>query len=183
MAWNNGYPATYGQMYPQGYQMAQQPAFGQQMPNPTAYQAPMTQQQMSPTQMSGTNQSAQMMTPPTIRAEIIQLADETWENTVDRFPLGPGASQMFITKSEDKVIIKTIGQDGPLPLIIYDKRPPEPPAPKFDPAQFMRRDEVDKIIKDKVEMLVSAALAAQHQEKDAGSAQSAPKRAAKKEVE
>ena len=176
MAWNNGYPATYGQMYPQGYQMAQQPAYGQQMPNPTAYQAPMTQQPVSSTQMSGANQAAQpMMTPPTIRAEIIQLADDTWENTVDRFPLGPGASQMFITKSEDKVIIKTMGQDGPLPLIIYDKRPPEPPAPKFDPAQFVRKDELD--------MLVSAALAAQQHEKDAGSAQSAPKRAGKKEAE
>ena len=176
MAWNNGYPATYGQMYPQGYQMAQQPAYGQQMPNPTAYQAPTTQQPVSSTQMSGANQAAQpMMTPPTIRAEIIQLADDTWENTVDRFPLGPGASQMFITKSEDKVIIKTMGQDGPLPLIIYDKRPPEPPAPKFDPAQFVRKDELD--------MLVSAALAAQQHEKDAGSAQSAPKRAGKKEAE
>lgn len=164
MAWNNGYPATYGQMYPQGYQMAQQTAYGQQMPNPTAYQAPMAQQQLSPTQMSGTNQSAQMMTPPTIRAEIIQLADETWENTVDRFPLGPGASQMFITKSEDKVIIKTMGQDGPLPLIIYDKRPPEPPAPKFDPGQFVRKDELEKLIKETLTANVPPRRAAKKEE-------------------
>ena len=147
MAWNNGYPVTYGQMYPQGYPAAQQPAYGQPPLVGTQMSLP-AQQPVSPTQMSGTNQPAPMMTPPTIRAEIIQLADDTWENTVDRFPLGPGASQMFITKSEDKVIIKTMGQDGPLPLIIYDKRPPEPPAPKFDPDQFVRKDELEKLIKE-----------------------------------
>lgn len=147
MAWNNGYPATYGQIYPQGYPIAQQPAYGQQQMVGTQMSLP-AQQPVSQTQMSETNQQPQMMTPPTIRAEIIQLADDTWENTVDRFPLGPGASQMFITKSEDKVIIKTMGQDGPLPLIIYDKRPPEPPAPKFDPDQFVRKDELEKLIKE-----------------------------------
>ena len=175
MAWNNGYPVTYGQMYPQGYPMAQQPAaYGQQMAQAGLPQANM--QQMQPTQMSGANQpAAPMMTPPTIRAEIIQLADDTWENTVDRFPLGPGASQMFITKSEDKVIIKTMGQDGPLPLIIYDKRPPEPPAPKFDPEQFVRKDEL--------EMLVSAAMAAQQNEQATRTAPVSTRRASKREEE
>lgn len=164
MAWNNGYPVTYGQMYPQGYPMAQQAAYGQQPMVGTQMSLP-AQQQMSPTQMSGTNQAAQpMMTPPTIRAEIIQLADDTWENTVDRFPLGQGASQMFITKSEDKVIIKTMGQDGPLPLIIYDKRPPEPPAPKFDPDQFVRKDELEKLIKETLTANVPPRRAAKKEE-------------------
>lgn len=174
MAYYNGFPATYPGAYQTPYPAPQMPVYGQQMANPGFQNASYPNASAQPVQQPQ-QQPAQMMTPPTIRAEIIQLADETWENTVDRFPLGPGASQMFITKSEDKVIIKTMGQDGPLPLIIYDKRPPEPPAPKFDPAQFVRKDELD--------MLVSAALAAQQHEKDAGSAQIAPKRAAKKEVE
>ena len=99
-----------------------------------------------------------MMTPPTIRAEIIQIEDEA---AVDRFPLAAGASQMFMTRAEDKIIIKTMGQDGSLPLVIYDKRPPAPPAPKFDPAEYVRRDEADKLIMERVETLVSAALTAQ----------------------
>ncbi len=103
-------------------------------------------------------QPTQMMTPPTIRAEIIQVDDET---AVDRFPLAAGASQMFMTRAEDKIIIKTMGQDGPMPLVIYDKRPPAPPAPKFDPSEFMRRDEAQKIIAEQVETLLSAALTAQ----------------------
>ena len=98
------------------------------------------------------------MTPPTILAEIIQIEDEA---AVDRFPLAAGASQMFITRAEDKIIIKTMGQDGALPLVIYEKRPPAPPAPKFDPAEYIRRDEADKLIMERVETLVSAAFTAQ----------------------
>ena len=118
--------------------------YGQQMAQP-GYQP-----SMQPTQMSGANQPSPVMTPPTIRAEIIQIEDEA---AVDRFPVAGGASQMFMTRAEDKIIIKTMGQDGPLPLVVYEKRPPAPPAPKFDPSEYVRRDEV--------ETLISAALTAQ----------------------
>ena len=157
MAYYNGFPATYNQMYPQGYPGAQMPMYGQQMSNNGymggTFQNGNTQPAQQPQQ-----QPAQMMTPPTIRAEIIQIEDEA---AVDRFPLAAGASQMFMTRAEDKIIIKTMGQDGALPLVIYDKRPSAPPAPKFDPAEYVRRDEADKLIMERVETLVSAALTAQ----------------------
>lgn len=143
MAWNNGYPVTYAQAY-QYPGAAQMPMYGQQMAQPGF------QQPLPGTQMSQANQPSPVMTPPTIRAEIIQIEDEA---AVDRFPLAAGASQMFMTRAEDKIIIKTMGQDGPMPLVVYEKRPPAPPAPKFDPSEYVRRDEV--------ETLVSAALAAQ----------------------
>ena len=157
MAWNNGFPATYNQMYPQGYPGAQMPMYGQQMPN-NGYMGGAFQNGNTQTMQQPQQQPAQMMTPPTIRAEIIQIEDEA---AVDRFPLAAGASQMFMTRAEDKIIIKTMGQDGALPLVIYDKRPPAPPAPKFDPAEYVRRDEADKLIMERVETLVSAALTAQ----------------------
>jgi len=161
MAYYNGFPATYNQMYPQGYPGQQMPMYGQQMPNNGymggAFQNGNTQT-VPGTQMPQANQSAPMMTLPTIRAEIIQIEDEA---AVDRFPLAAGASQMFMTRAEDKIIIKTMGQDGALPLVIYDKRPPAPPEPKFDPAEYVRRDEADKLIMERVETLVSAALTAQ----------------------
>ena len=151
MAWNNGYPVTYAQAY-QYPGAAQMPMYGQQMAQPGF------QQPVPGTQMSQANQPSPVMTPPTIRAEIIQIEDEA---AVDRFPVAGGASQMFMTRAEDKIIIKTMGQDGPLPLVFYEKRPPAPPAPKFDPAEYMRRDEADKLIMERVETLVSAALTAQ----------------------
>lgn len=174
MAWNNGFPATYQQTFPQGYPMTQPNPYAQQMAQ-TGFQQPNMTQQMPGTQMSQANQPAPMMTPPTIRAEIIQIDDEGWENYVDRFPLGPGASQMFMTRSEGNIIIKSMGQTGPLPLVVFDKRPPEPPAPAFDPAQYVRKDEL--------EMLVSAAMAAQQSEQATRTATVAPKRTARKEDE
>lgn len=141
MAWNNGFPATYPQQYPMPYQQPQMPVYAPQMPQ-------------AGTQMSQPTQAPQMLTPPTIRAEIIQIDDEA---AVDKFPLGAGASQMFITKAEDKIIIKTMGQNGPLPLDVYEKRPPAPPVQPFDPGEYVRKDELDA--------LVSAALAAQTAQK------------------
>lgn len=148
MAWNNGYPVTYAQAF-QYPGAAQMPVYGQQMPN-NGYMGGGFQNGSAQPMQQPQQQPAQMMTPPTIRAEIIQIEDEA---AADRFPLAGGASQMFMTRAEDKIIIKTMGQDGPMPLVIYEKRPPAPPAPKFDPSEYVRRDEV--------ETLVSAALAAQ----------------------
>lgn len=160
MAWNSGFPATYNQMYPQGYPGAQMPIYGPQMPN-NGYMGGTFQNGNTQPAQPAQQQPAQMMTPPTIRAEIIQVDDDGWENYVDRFPVAGGASQMFMTRSEGKIIIKSAGQTGTLPLTIYDKRPPEPPAPAFDPAEYVRRDEAEKMIMERVETLVSAALTAQ----------------------
>lgn len=102
-------------------------------------------------QMAPGNQAAQPLTPPTIRADIIQIENEGWETTVDRYPLAAGASQMFITRAEDKIIVKTMGQSGPLPLDVYRKQPPAPPAPVFDPSEYVRKDELQDIIAAAVE--------------------------------
>ena len=90
-----------------------------------------------------TQQPQQMMTPPTIRAEIIQIDGEA---AVERYPLPAGVSQMFITRAEDKIIVKTMAQDGPLPLVVYTKRPPEPPKPELDLSRFITREEAETLI-------------------------------------
>ena len=151
MAWNNGFPATYTPIY--------QP-YGQQ----TQFYPQMPQQNMSPTSMSGTN--PQMLTPPTIRAEIVQVEDE---KAASEFPVGAGASQMMIAKDDSAIFIKSALQNGQTTLDVFEKRPPAPPAPAFDPGEYVRKDEL--------ETLVSAALAAQT------AAHAAPRRVAKKEEE
>lgn len=156
MAWNGGFPATYPQMYPQGYPGAQMPVYAQQMAQAAS---------MQPTQMSGANQPAQMLTPPTIRAEIVQVESEA---AAAGYPVGAGASQMMISRDESAIFIKTAMANGQTTLDVYEKRPPKPPAPSFDPGEYVRKDEL--------ETLVSAALAAQM-------AQSAPKRTVTKNEE
>lgn len=159
MAWNNGFPATYQQLYPQGYPMTQ--------PNPYAQQGPQGFQQPSAQQ-----QPAQMMTPPTIRAEIVQVEDE---KAASNFPVGAGASQMMIARDESAIFIKTAMANGQTTLDVFEKRPPAPPAPTFDPEQYVRKDEL--------EILVSAALAAKQSEQATRTAPVAARRASKKEDE
>ena len=160
MAWNNGFPATYQQLYPQGYPMTQ--------PNPYAQQGPQTGFQ----QPSAQQQPAQMMTPPTIRAEIVQVEDE---KAASNFPVGAGASQMMIARDESAIFIKTAMANGQTTLDVFEKRPPAPPAPTFDPEQYVRKDEL--------EILVSAAMAAQQSEQATRTAPVAARRASKKEDE
>jgi hypothetical protein len=88
---------------------------------------------------------SQSMTLPTIRADIIQIEDE---DAAERFPMAAGTRQIFMTRPEDKLIIKTMGQDGPLPLEVYVKRPQRPPAPVFDPGEYVRRDELPALVRD-----------------------------------
>lgn len=128
--YNGGFPASY------------QPVYQQQFP---PYQQIYQQQPFVQSQ----NVPQQDMT-PTIHAEIKQVDSI---EAIDRVPLGAGTSQMFMTKDEQTIVIRSMFANGQHSDVVYDKRPPAPPAPKFDPADYVRRDEV--------EMLVSAAIMAQ----------------------
>lgn len=121
MAWN---PQSY---FPVGYAAAQMP---QQM------QMPMYQPQMSqPVQQT----QPQMMTPPTIHAEIVQVDGE---EAAANYPVGAGASQMMIAKDDSAIFVKTAGANGAT-LDVFVKRPPAPPAPAFDPALYVTREEME----------------------------------------
>ena len=118
-------------------------------------------------------QQPQMMTPPTIRAEIVQVDGE---DAANRYPVGAGASQMMIARDDSAIYVKTAAANGQgFTLDVFEKRPPAPPAPTFDPEQYVRKDEL--------EMLVSAALAAQQSEQATRTAPVAARRASKKEDE
>jgi hypothetical protein len=134
MVYNNGFPVGYNQMNPQQFQQ-----YGyQQMP-----QAQSVQQTQ-----------AQTMTPPTIRAEIIQLP----EDEIDRYPMAAGTSQMFMTTDDGHIIIKSMYQNGQYDKTYYDKRPPAPPAPVFDPSEYVRKEDVQAYVQQAVEAAMKEAL-------------------------
>lgn len=136
MPYNTGFPATYQQQQMGGYQAGAyaQNGYGQQM---NAYAQP------GPTAQQAVNYASQTaMTPPTIHAEIVQVANEA---AVDTHPQAAGTSGMYMTQDEQHIIIKTQYAQG-FEKVCYDRRPPEPPAPVFDPAEFVRRDELPNLI-------------------------------------
>lgn len=116
MAYNNGFPMNYPYQYvPQAY------------PPP-----PQMQNQQA-------QQSAQALTPPTIHADIIQLATI---KDAEAYPLSAGLSQMFMTRDESAIVIKEAFQNGNR-VIVYDRRPEAPPAPVLDPSQVVTWDELE----------------------------------------
>ena len=120
---NNGFPASY-------------------QPFNYGYQPQIQTQQTAP----------QMMTPPTIRAEIVQVDGQ---DAAERYPLAAGASQMMIARDDSFIAVKTVQGDGQYSVTYYDKRPPAPPEPPLDLSAFVRREEV--------EAMISAALGAKQE--------------------
>lgn len=87
-------------------------------------------------------QQQQMMT-PTIRAEIVQVDSM---DAIDRYPMAAGTSQMFMTKDEQNIVVRSMYANGQHNDDIYDKRPPAPPAPTLNPSEYVRKDELEAMI-------------------------------------
>ena len=100
------------------------------------------QQQPTNTQQQG---QAQMLTPPTIDAKIIQVDSI---EAIDRFPMAAGTSQMYMTKDEQNIVVRSMYANGQHNDDVYDKRPPAPPVPTLNPADYVRKDELQALIAD-----------------------------------
>lgn len=138
---------NYGRWYPDymGQQPFQDPAYmraiGQQVQS----------QQVPGTQMSSANQ--QDMT-PTIRTEIKQVDSI---DAISRTPPAPGTTGAYMTKDEQTIIFRSMYANGEYKDRIYDMRPPAPPAPKFDPALYVRRDEIASLVDEALAVRIAAA--------------------------
>lgn len=117
MIFNNGFPASY---------------------QPMGYGFQNYQQQMQGTQMSPANQ--QMMTPPTIRAEIVQVDNE---EVASNYPVGPGASQMMIAKDDSAIYVKSALANGQATLDVFVKRPRTPQKPPVNLDDYVTKEELE----------------------------------------
>lgn len=146
----------YGRWYPDypGQQPFQDPAYMRAVGQQVQGQHP----NLQPAQMPGANQPAQDLT-PTIRTEIKQVDSI---EAISKCPPAPGTTGAYMTKDDKIIVFRSMYANGEYTDKIYDERPPAPPAPVFDPADYVRRDELETLIK--------AAITAQN----------APKRAEKK---
>jgi len=86
-------------------------------------------------------QPQQMMTPPTIHAEIIQVDGE---QAATNYPVGAGASQMMIARDDSAIFVKTAAANGTSTLDVYVRRPPAPPEPPIDLTGYVTRDELER---------------------------------------
>lgn len=112
--YNNGFPIGYQPMQMSYYPQYQQPA----------------QPQQSPT-----------MTPPTIRADIVQVDNE---QAAANYPVAVGTPQMMMAKDDSAIYVKTAYANGQYQLDVFEKRPPRPQTPPVDMGAYVTRDELEK---------------------------------------
>lgn len=93
------------------------------------------------------------MTPPTIHADIIMVDDFA---EMDRYPLAAGSNQMFATKDEAHFAIRSMYANGEHADVFYDKRPPAPPEPKIDPADYVRKEDLPDLIAEVIQNMKGA---------------------------
>ena len=124
-----GYPPYAG-----GYQYQYQP---QQLPtNNWGIPSGQMQQQNPPMQQDMT---------PVIHMDIKQV--ESVE-AISKNPPATGTTGAYMTKDEKTIIFRTVYANGEYTDKIYDERPPAPPAPAFDPKEYMRKDEFEERVND-----------------------------------
>lgn len=115
MAYNGGFPVGYQQYFP--------PQYG----------GSYTPQQAS----------QQLMTPPTIHAEIVQIGGE---DEAVGFPVGAGQSQMMMTRDDSAIFIKTAYANGQSSIAKYVR---EKAKPQQDlSANYVTREEFEKRISE-----------------------------------
>ena len=119
MAYNNGFPVTYPQMYPQ----YQQP-----------YQMPQYQQIQQPPQQ-------QMQQPSSRMTEVFPAASE---KAVLEFPVQAGSTVMFVANDDSFTAIKEASVTGQITTVFYDRRPPSAPEKPVDMALYVTRDELEQ---------------------------------------
>ena len=115
----NGRTGNYTGAYPAGY----------------GYQAPYWPQVQQPVMIQ---QETNTRTVEVESADSIRTAQET--------PVGAGQTRMFIGKDDSFILVKAVSMTGQVSMDIYDRRPPEPPAPALNPEEFVRKDELSALI-------------------------------------
>lgn len=133
-------------------------------PGQQTWQDPAYMRAYSQNQPAQGQQNQQGLTPPTIRAEIVQVDSM---DAIDRFPMAAGTSQMFMTKDEANIVVRSMYANGQHSDDIYDKRPPAPPAPTLNPADYVRKDELEALIADALQAQTAPRKAATKKEEAA----------------
>lgn len=135
----------YGRWYPDypGQQPYQDPAYMQRI----GLQTPGNQN----AQMVNANQQDLL---PTIRTEIKQVENV---DAISKTAPAPGTTGVYMTKDEKMIIFRSMYANGEYTDRIYDERPPEPPAPKFDPSEYVRKDEMDRLVKEALAAYIAEA--------------------------
>ena len=100
-------------------------------PFPVGYQQqyPQYQQYQQPTQ-----------------AKYVEVVPVDTEAEAENCPMAAGSSGVFFARNDSFIAVKSVGVNGQITFNVFDKRPPAPVAPPFDPSAYVTREEFDALV-------------------------------------
>lgn len=105
--------------------------YGYQQYQPQQYQ-PTPQMQQSGQMQQGQQQTKYVEVIP---VDTVQEAESC--------PMAAGSSFLFFARDDSFIAVKSVGVNGQQSFSVFDKRPPAPAAPPFDPRDYVTKDELE----------------------------------------
>ena len=93
-------------------------------------------------------QMPQIQQPMQPQGRMVDVVPIDSVESAESFPVPIGATQLMISKDDSFIAVKSNGVNGQSKFDVYDKRPPAPPMPKYNMADYVRRDEIDFYVND-----------------------------------
>ena len=79
-------------------------------------------------------------------SRVVEVIPVDNEESAVGWPVGVGETKELMSKNDAFVCFKSVSMNGQTEITFYDKRPPKPPAPVFDPDEYVRKDELKALI-------------------------------------
>lgn len=115
-------------------------------PGQQYYQDPNYMRYISQQHQAQGQQGTQMPLPNQQNSRMVEVVPASSEKAAQEFPVAAGATQMIIGSDDSFIAIKAVSMAGQVTFDIYDKRPPAPPEPMLNPADYVRKDELADLI-------------------------------------
>lgn len=93
-------------------------------------------------------QQMQQQSQPSKYVEAVPVDTEA---EAENCPMAAGTSAVFFARNDSFIAVKAVGVNGQVSFSVFDKRPPAPEAPVFDPSAFVRRDELPALLAEALE--------------------------------
>lgn len=103
---------------------------------PYGYQQfqPQIAPQIAPAQMPGTSQQ---------QSKYVEVIPVDTVQEAEACPMAAGSSFLFFARDDSFIAVKSVGVNGQQSFSVFDKRPPAPVAPPFDPAAYVTKEELE----------------------------------------
>ena len=83
---------------------------------------------------------------PATQGRTVEVIPVDTEDQINSWQVTAGTTVQFMARNDAFVAFKSVGLNGEATVDFYDRRPPAPPPPVFDPGAYVRKDELAALL-------------------------------------